>query len=127
MICPPSKRDTNTRLTGNVPPLGMFCILGSLPLNLPVDVMCWFNLTCNIPSALILFFMPPTKEERYVSSADNLCTFSKNSRASGISFLFAALASNSRLRLLVEKPLAVAHLALGGINFKPATALVGIT
>ena len=26
--------------TGNVPPRGMFCMLGSRPLNLPVDVMC---------------------------------------------------------------------------------------
>ena len=27
-ILPPSKRDTNTRLIGKVPPRGMFCMLG---------------------------------------------------------------------------------------------------
>ena len=124
MILPPSHRDTNTFFTGNVPPLGMFCMLGSAPLNLPVEVLCCRSLTCKRLSGLVCVRIPSTNEDRYVSIADNRCTLLRKATALSI-FLARAIPSRyNRFVLFVLKPLALTHLAFGALNFNPATVLL---
>ena len=99
----------------------MFCMLGSAPLNLPVDVLCCKSLTCNIPSVLVCIFIPSTNEDKYVSNADNLCMSVKKLNAGTLSFLFVTCCSTSNIFLLTLKPLALTHFTFGGLNLNPAT------
>ena len=124
MILPPAHRDTKTFLTGNVPPRGMFCMLGSAPDKRPVDVRCCNSLTCSLPSCFVLVAMPPTKLDRYVSTADNLRTSNRKRAASVMPLDIAIRSKNSRLSLPVPKPLALTHLALGATKRRPATLFV---
>ena len=124
MILPPSHRDTNTFFTGNVPPLGMFCMLGSAPLNLPVEVLCCRSLTCKRLSGLVCVRIPSTNEDRYVSIADNRCTLLRKATALSI-FLARAIPSRyNKFFLFVLKPLALIHLTFDTLNFNPAIVLL---
>ena len=104
-ILPLFQRDINTFFTGNVPPLGIFCILGSAPLKRPVDVRCCNNLTCSLPSLFTWSAMPSTKLERYVSTADNLRIFFKKLSAVLSPSRLAMFSSISTFALFIVKPL----------------------
>ena len=65
--------------------------------------------------------IPSTKELRYVSRADKRVTSVKKLTASVMLARFAMLFSISKFALLTPKPLADTHLALGALNFNPAT------
>ena len=64
--------------------------------------------------------MPSTKEDKYVSNADNLCKSSKKLLACVRLFFLAIFCRTLKLLLLTVNPFALTHLDVGAENFNPA-------